>query len=60
MTPDFILRTHNDGKREVDVDRGSGHGDNWGRTLREEERMIDGGKRKGELRKETSYQPIIK
>jgi len=46
MTPDFILRTHNDGKGEVDVDSGDGHGDNWGRTLREEEWMIDGGKGK--------------
>jgi len=60
MTPDFILTTHNDGKGEVDVDSRSRHGDNWGRTLRREERMIDGGERKSELRKETSYQPIIK
>ena len=46
MTPDLILRTHNDGKGKVDVDSGSGHGDDWGRTLREEEQMIDGGKGK--------------
>jgi len=46
MTPDLILTTHNDGEREVDVDSGSGHGDDWGRTLREEEWMIDGGKEK--------------
>jgi len=46
MTPNFILRTHNDGKGKVDVDRGSRHGDDWGRTLREEEWMIDGGKGK--------------
>jgi len=60
MTPDLVLRTHNNGKRKVDVDGRSGHGDDWGRTLRREERMIDGGKRKGELRKETSHRPIIK
>jgi len=46
MTPDFILRTHNDGKGEVDVNRGNRHGGDWGRTLRGEERMIDGGEGK--------------
>jgi len=46
MAPDLILRTHNNGEGKVDVDGGSGHGDAWGRTLRREERMIDGGKGK--------------
>jgi len=46
MTPDLILRAHNDGEGEVDVNSGSGHDDDWGRTLREEERMIDGEKGK--------------
>jgi len=46
MTPDLILTTHNDGEGKVDVDGGSGHSGDWGRTLREEEWMIDGGKGK--------------
>jgi len=46
VTPNLILRTHNDGEREVDVNGGSRHCDDWGRTLREEEWMIDGGEGK--------------
>jgi len=46
MTPYLVLRSHSDGKGKVDVDGGSGHSDAWGRTLREEERRIDGGKGK--------------
>jgi len=60
MTPYLVLRSHGDGKGEVDVDRGSGHSDDWGRTLREEEQTIDGEGKKSELRKETCQQPIIK
>jgi len=55
MTPYFVLRAHNNGKRKVDVDGGSRHGDDWGRTLREEDGRIDGGERKSKLRKETSH-----
>jgi len=47
VTPNLILRSHNDGERKIDVDRRGGrHNDNWGRTLREEEQLIDGGKGK--------------
>jgi len=46
MTPDLILRAHNDGKGEIDVDRGGGHSGTWGRTLRREERIVDGEKGK--------------
>jgi len=55
MTPDLILTTHNDGERKVDVDCRSRHGDDWGRTLRGEERMIDEGKEK---RTEERNQPL--
>jgi len=46
VTPDFILRTHNDGKSKVDVDRGGGHGEDRGRTLRGEDERLMGGKEK--------------
>jgi len=46
VAPYLVLRSHSDGESKIDVDGGSGHGDDWGRTLREEEQMIDGGKGK--------------
>jgi len=33
MTPDLILRTHNDGEGKVDVDGRGGHGDMIGEEL---------------------------
>jgi len=54
-TPNLVIRSR--GSRENQTDR---HDDDWGRTLREEDGMIDGGERKSELREETSHRPIIK